>query len=202
MWVSGRIEPSAIVMGRKGVGINTQDDSDSPIPSSDNQYQHFPHRFGQFLNYRSSLRIYPRRAGRGKPEGPGRKLVPPCLTTSRPRLCQRPICLATQNFFSEAPKLNDHWSRITAGTLPFEKILPVSNGKYKRGQRPSRKFAEKLRAFRPEIKKNGEEKEYIFPNTTTDLVQSSDQVASKLLIFRKFVVLNGSNAVKRTSSFK
>ncbi|GBO10752.1 hypothetical protein AVEN_200429-1 [Araneus ventricosus] len=45
---------------------------------------------------------------------------------------------------SEAPKLNDHWSKTTAGTSSFEKLLPVSNGKCKRGQRPSRKFAEKL----------------------------------------------------------
>ncbi|GBN04640.1 hypothetical protein AVEN_82918-1 [Araneus ventricosus] len=79
----------------------------------------------------------PLHTGGGKPEGPRSKFLLfylYILMTSSPPASN--LLSNPKTSLSEAPKLNDHWSKTTVGTSPFEKILLVSNGKCKRGQRP------------------------------------------------------------------
>ncbi|GBL74048.1 hypothetical protein AVEN_230957-1 [Araneus ventricosus] len=75
----------------------------------------------------------------------------------------RPICLATQKISFRSPQLKNHWSNPTAGTSPLREKSSCLQRKMPKGVKdPPAEFAEKHRAFSPEIKKNGEEKEYIF----------------------------------------
>ncbi|GBM85542.1 hypothetical protein AVEN_10234-1 [Araneus ventricosus] len=80
----------------------------------------------------------PLHTGGGKPEGSRSKFLlftlSYILMTSSPSASNLPS--NPKKSLSKAPKLNDHSSKTTSGTSPFEEILPVSNGKCKRGQRP------------------------------------------------------------------
>ncbi|GBM84048.1 hypothetical protein AVEN_143476-1 [Araneus ventricosus] len=111
----------------------------------------------------------PLHTGGGKPEGHRSKITyllvfsPHDFVSVRIQSAQQP-----KKSRSEAPKLNDQWSKTTAGTSPFEKILPVSNEKCKTGQRPPqiRRKTQNgeglLSAFRPEIKKMAKRRNIFF----------------------------------------
>ncbi|GBM74956.1 hypothetical protein AVEN_18683-1 [Araneus ventricosus] len=81
---------------------------------------------------------------------------------------------------SEAPKLNDHWSKTQPGLHPSRKFSqsPTENAKGVKDPPQIRRKTGNgnglLSAFRPEIKKKWRREEYIFPNTTQSNIDTPE----------------------------